>query len=51
MVCLPGMPVNDITPSFVVNEVTERESTFGLGVRRGFLTMRTENATTGKFPI
>ena len=51
MVCLPGVPVNDITPSFVVNEVTEREPTFGLGVRGGFRTIRMENATIGKFTI
>ena len=42
---------SDITPSFVANEVAEREPTFGLGVRGGFRTIRMENATNGTFTI
>ena len=48
---IDNMEISDITPSFVVNEVTEREPTFGLGVRGGFRTIKMENATIGKFTI
>ena len=48
---IDNMQSSDITPSFVVNEVAEREPTFGLGVRGGFRTIRMENATIGKFTI
>ena len=48
---IDNMQNSDITPSFVVNEVAEREPTFGLGVRGGFRTIRMENATIGKFTI
>ena len=48
---IDNMESNDITPSFVVNEVADREPTFGLGVRGGFRTIRMENATIGKFTI
>ena len=48
---IDNMESSDITPSFVVNEVAEREPTFGLGVRGGFRTIRMENATIGKFTI
>ena len=48
---IDNMHSSDMTPSFVVNEVAEREPTFGLGVRGGFRTIRMENATTGKFTI
>ena len=48
---IDNMESSDITPSFVVNEVTEREPTFDLGVRGGFRTIRMENATIGKFTL
>ena len=48
---IDNMQSSVITPALVVNEVAERQPTFGLGIRGGFRTIRMENVTIGKFTI
>ena len=48
---IDNMQSSVITPALVVNEVSERQPTFGLGIRGGFRTIRMENATIGKFTL